>query len=158
MKQLLTFQPGVNMKTPLDSILAVSLFALCTGFAPIVLAIELQEGKWAVTTTTVSPMSPQPMEEYSENCIEDSNFDPVSEMMDQQMSSMCEVTVNANTASTLDADLSCNMQGAGTMTGKLAFSADGDSANGLIDMSMSFNGQTMAMSNTWKAEFLGACD
>lgn len=146
------------MKKHLDPVFAVSLFALFTGFAPLVLSIELQEGKWGVTTSSVSPMSPQPTEEYSENCVEDSTFDPVREMMDQEMSSMCEVTVNADTATSLDADLSCNMQGAGTMTGKLEFFVDGDSANGLIDMSMSFNGQTMTMSNTWKAEFLGACD
>lgn len=146
------------MKKQLDPVLAVGLFALFASYTPFAVSIELQEGKWGVTTTTVSPMSPQPREEYSENCIEDSNFDPVSEMMDEQMNSMCEITVNANTATNLDADLSCNMQGAGTMTGKLAFSVDDDSANGLIDMSMSFNGQTMAMSNTWKAEYLGACD
>ena len=138
--------------------LTAGIIALFASHTPSVLGIELQEGKWGVSTTTVSPMSPSPKEEYKEDCVVESTFDPIGEMMDEQMSSMCEVTVNADTSTRLDADLSCDMQGSGTMTGKLEFSVNGDSANGLIDMRMSFNGQTMAMTNTWEAQFLGACN
>lgn len=137
---------------------AASLLALMVWYAPFASGIELKPGKWGVTTTNVSPMSSQPVEQYIENCVAETSFNPIEEMMDQGMSSMCEVTVNSDSANNLDADLTCNMQGAGTMNGKLEFTVAGESASGAMDMSMSFNGQTMSMTSKWEASYLGACD
>lgn len=126
--------------------------------APLVQAFELEPGKWGVTTTIASPMSPQPQEEYTEQCVEESDFDPLAEMMDSQMSSMCELAVNTDSPTQLDADLTCDMPGAGTMSGNMEFRANGNSAEGEMRMSMAFNGQSIDMTNTWKARYLGACN
>ncbi len=134
------------------------LFTFCLGVPGLNLAVELEPGKWGITSSISSPMAPEPTTEYVEDCIEQSDFDPIAEMMEQGMSSMCEITVNEDSASRLDADLSCDMQGAGTMAGKIQFTANERSAQGDMQMSMSFNGQSINMANSWKAEYLGACD
>ena len=138
--------------------LLTSTLALLFLTSPLAQAFELKAGKWGVTTTIASPMSPQPQEEYTEQCIEDSDFDPLAEMMDSQMSSMCELKVNSDSPTRLDADLTCNMPGAGTMSGNMEFRANGNSAEGEMRMSMAFNGQSIDMTNTWEARYLGACN
>ena len=135
--------------------IALTILFFCQ---PAVYAFELEPGKWGVTTTIASPMSPQPQEEYTEQCVEDSDFDPLAEMMDSQMSAMCELTVNSDTPTRLDADLTCDMPGAGTMSGNMDFQASGNSAQGKMTMSMAFNGQTINMTNTWEARYLGVCN
>ena len=141
------------MKRAITSVLFFSLVA-----ATSAQAFELSPGKWGVTTTIASPMSPQPQQEYTEECVEDSDFDPLAELMDSQMSAMCELTVNTDSPTRLDADLSCNMPGAGTMSGKMEFTSNGNSAQGEMNMSMAFNGQSISMMNTWEAMHLGACE
>jgi len=103
-------------------------------------------------------MAPELTTEYVENCVEQSNFDPVAEMMEQGMSSLCEITINENSGSRLNADLSCNMQGVGNMTGNIQFTANDLSARGDMNMNMSFKGQSINISNSWVAKYLGSCE
>ena len=48
-------------------------------------SLELKPGKWGITSETASPMSAEPASQYSEEFIEDGNFDPLAEMMQSGM-------------------------------------------------------------------------
>jgi len=120
-------------------------------------SLELKPGKWGITSETASPMSAEPASQYSEECIEDGNFDPLAEMMQSGMAQQCKLTTHTNSATTLDADLDCAIPGAGSMTGKITFNVAGESASGGMNMSMDMGGQQLQMSSKWNGKYLGAC-
>jgi hypothetical protein len=144
----------MKSRTYYQAILALSVLTLMPGHSQ---ALELKSGKWGFNSTVVAPMSPQPIEEYTEQCIADEDFDPLAEMM-AAMEQQCEVTVKEDTATRLGVALQCTIPGAGAMTGDLEFSVDSSNANGQMQMNMNMGGQTVVISNTWKGEYLGACD
>jgi hypothetical protein len=143
--------------------MTLALYGLLCGFALTAIpagALEMPPGRWAINSETIAPMAPEPIVEYTEDCIED-NFDPVS-LIQAEMTEQCAITTNIDTATELDADLQCAIPGApagsGTVLGKLLFSVDGDNARGQMNMSINMGGQVMEMSSKWSAQRLGACD
>lgn len=134
--------------------LLLGALVLCSGTT---LALDMKPGKWGTTSTVETPMAPEPVVEYSEECVEE-GFDPVQDILDEGMGGQCDVTLNEDSSTVVDADMACEIPGAGPMTGNLHFTVNGDNASGSMLMSMNMGGQTMDTTVEFEAEYLGACD
>lgn len=139
-----------------EDVCKVAFLAAMLACSGTTLAVELKAGKWGTNSTVVVPMAQEPVTEYSEECVAE-DFDPVQEMLGE-MGDQCDITINEDTSTALNADMSCEVPGAGTMTGTLSFVINGDNATGSMLMSMNVGGMAMETSATFESEYLGACD
>ena len=130
-----------------------SLLLAVTGSAG---AFEIMTGKWQVETEMRNPMSPQPQLKTSTECITEESFDPAQAMM---QGGHCTITDKQDSADSVSWKFKCGGNDMPVYSGTGKFATSGKSANGEMQMSMVFNGQTMTMTNSWKGRHLGdKCD
>lgn len=123
--------------------------------APPVGALELREGKWRVTTTTQSPLSPRPETHTNEECVRGGDFNPAAKMSE---GSECRVLDSQNEADSLRWKMECFGEGMPAMNGEGWFETSGDAARGEMTMKVTFNDQTFEMKNTWEGQYQGPCE
>ena len=126
--------------------------ALCTPFAAQSDALPIHSGLWEITTTMNNPFTGAQTRTQQE-CVKEDTFDPESLMKDAQD---CRLNQSELKGDTLTFSMNCNMEGMqGSVSGR--FQADGDSAEGHMNISFSVSGQTMEMQNEWRGKRLGDC-
>jgi len=140
---------------PRETFVAV-VTVLSLSHSPLSLALELPEGKWGMNSETLTPMSAEPIKDYSEQCIED--FDPMQMLAESEMGAQCQVVPTVNTATEFNSNVSCDMGQAGSSSGTMRITVDGEEAKGEMEMSIAVAGQVMQLRNTWNGRRLGACD
>lgn len=80
-------------------------------------------------------------------------YDPAEEMGSDMD---CEVSESDLDGDTLTFSMSCNEQGM-QMTMNAVFQSDGDSAEGTMDVEMTFGGQTMTSDGSFSGNRIGDC-
>lgn len=117
-------------------------------------AIQIEPGKWELTTTATNPMSPQPQTEMLYQCMTDAQMSPEGFMGDADG---CTTSNVVSTDETMKWDMICDMDGA-QATGQAEFNSTGTSANGRMQITMEFNGQQMQFQRTWDGQRVGPCE
>lgn len=117
-------------------------------------ALQIEPGKWELTTTATNPMSPQPQTQVLFQCMTDAEMSPDGFMDDAEG---CTMTNVVSTDDTMKWDMLCDMDG-GQATGQAEFTSTGKTANGRMQITMEFNGQQMQFQRTWDGQHVGPCD
>lgn len=110
-------------------------------------ALKLETGMWEVTMQSTNPMTGQPMNETSRECIRDGEFDPVDQMAGD---ASCRVTDRKESGNSVTWKMECGGAGMPAFNSEGTFTSSGTSARGNMKMTMSMAGQTMVMQNTWQ--------
>ena len=134
----------------ISAVLTLALLAL-PGYAA---AIQIEPGKWELTTTASNPMSPQPQTEVRYECMTDSQILPQGLMGDADG---CTTSNVVSTDEIMKWDMSCDMDGS-QATGQAEFTSTGTSANGRMQITMEFNGHQMQFQRTWDGQRVGPCE
>ena len=120
-------------------------------------ALQLETGKWEISTQSSNPMTGQPLNETTTECIEDSQFDPTVDLVDDES---CTVTDKQESDDSVSWKMQCGgSDGMPVFSGEGTFTSNGTSAEGDMTMVMSMGGQTMEMSNHWSGNRISSeCD
>ena len=116
--------------------------------------IAIQPGKWELTMTVNAPMMPQDQVKTSVECINQDRISAKDMLQDQDACQIVDSSVEGDT-------LKWRMECPGPTGNAMAegfYTSQGDSMNGEMRMTMSMNGQTMTMNNTWNGRRIGDCD
>jgi hypothetical protein len=117
--------------------------------------IDIEPGKWEMTSTVTMTMLPTPQTSTVTECIREEELSPDHFNMDE--GNPCEisnVTIDDNTAKW---SIHCPSD-MGDMEGQWEFNSDGDSISGKGTMSANYGGQEMGFEMTWEGERIGDCD
>ncbi|MGB5474749.1 MAG: DUF3617 family protein [Gammaproteobacteria bacterium] len=120
-------------------------------------AVTLEPGKWEMSVTSQNPMTGQPVNRTSVECIEEGSYDPSQMMTDNQECRMLDMQDDGNSVTW---KMACSAgEGMPDMNAEGHFESQGKTASGEMVMSMSFNGMNMEIRNTWQGKFISAkCD
>lgn len=137
-----------------------TMIVLIAVTAPLEGGPKINAGKWEFKTTVTTPMSPQPKEMTNTRCItdEEASRDPLAAMLEE---SECKILTREESGDTIEFELECTGEMDMTMRGKGKFTADGSTATGNMEMTMTIpqmGGKTMKMSQEWEAKRIGDCD
>ncbi len=135
------------------SVLAFTLASLIFTSTVTADRLPINPGLWESTTTNFNPMTGQQESQSNVECETDDFFDPASMM---KQGDGCEVLESLLEGDTLTFDISCNMEG-GQMNMHGKYKSDGDNAQGVMEMEISFSGQTLNSTGTWAAKRIGDC-
>ena len=127
---------------------------ICMLFANSVSAdsLPIEPGLWEFTSTGTNPFTGQQESETETECVVEDEYDPAEEMEDEN----CEVGESDLDGDTLTFSMSCSMEG-GQMTMNAVFQSNGDSAQGTMNIEMTFGGQTMTSERSFSGDRLGDC-
>jgi hypothetical protein len=132
------------------SLLCLILIALC---APA-LAQEMEPGEWQFTTTTTSPMMPQPQVMNHSRCVTKEDSDPSRWADKQQAKSDCKVSPSKKSGGNYSWEVSCPSSGMrGTGTARVTRST----VDSELRLSGDMGGQKFEMLNKTTGKRLGAC-
>ncbi len=119
-------------------------------------ALKLETGMWEVTMKSTNPMTGQPMNETSRECIKDGKFDPVDQMAGDES---CRVTDREESGNSVSWKMECGGGGIPAFNSEGTFTSSGTTAEGNMKMTMSMAGQTMVMQNSWQGRHVSQkCD
>lgn len=136
--------------------LSVIGFALSLALPLTAGAIQFETGKWEVRMQSVNPVTGQPINETSFECIEDKNFDPAQAMMED---GICRIVDKQESNNSVSWKMQCGGGDMPTFSGEGRFISHGDSAEGEIYMVMTMGETTMEMRNNWSGRRVSAkCD
>lgn len=131
----------------LASALAILAYS-STAFAD---GVPITPGLWEIKTQN----SMLGTEDIDQQCMQDTVFDPVAILGDEDG---CEISNETVSGNTVGYDLACvDEQERGSATGHFSFTIDGDQGNGNVDMTFNIAGETMDMQYTMAAARLGDC-
>lgn len=100
-----------------------------------------------------NPMTGKPTTETTEECIEETTFEP-SRMVENAQG--CELTRDELKGKTLTFRMECSIEGTeATLDG--SYRADGDTGEGRMKMTMNMAGREISMDMEWTARRLGDC-
>ena len=137
-------------------LLSVTGFALSLSLPLTAGAIEFETGKWEVRMQSVNPVTGQPINETSFECIEDKNFDPAQAMMED---GACRIVDKQESNNSVSWKMQCGGGDMPTFSGEGSFISHGDSAEGDMRMVMTMGETTMEMRNNWSGKRVSAkCD
>lgn len=109
-------------------------------------------GKWEVKTVSKSSMMPKEKVTTQTECVkEDKN--PLEAIME---GGKCTVTKQETKGRTLTWEMECGQESSAKGTG--SFTADGDTGEGVMEMSMKVHNMEMNVKNTWTGKRIGDCD
>ncbi|MBN1495327.1 MAG: DUF3617 family protein [Spirochaetes bacterium] len=129
---------------------AVVLLTLLVGFACARPKINMNPGKWEITTRTTMPGIP-PRSVTHTQCIKSDDLLPMS----QDSKQTCRVTDTTISGNTVSWKISCGA-GASGMSGSGEVTYEGDSMRGSMVFTMKAYGTTMK--NTIAGRRIGDCD
>jgi hypothetical protein len=112
-------------------------------------AIQFETGEWKITMKSQNPMTGQPIEEVTVECIEDKNFDPAEDMMED---STCRILDKQESDNSLSWKIECGGGDMPVFHGEGTFESHGETADGAMKMTMSMGTATMEMHNQWHGE------
>ncbi len=136
--------------------LSVIGFALSLALPLTASAIQFETGKWEVKMQSVNPVTGQPINETSFECIEDKNFDPAQAMMED---GTCRIVDKQESNNSVRWKMQCGGGDMPTFSGEGSFISHGDSAEGEMHMVMTMGETTMEMRNNWSGRRVSAkCD
>jgi hypothetical protein len=138
------------MKFVVFALVSASLIFATTAIAD---RLPINPGLWESTTTNFNPMTGQQESQTNVECEVDNYFDPAATMEQGQG---CEIVESTLEGETLTFDVSCNVEG-GQMNMHGKYTSDGDNAQGVMEMEISFNGQIFNSTGTWAAKRIGDC-
>lgn len=119
-------------------------------------AIQLDTGKWKISMQSRNPMTGQPIDETSFECIDDENFNPAEEMMND---GTCRVTDMQESDNAVSWKIVCGGGDMPEFHGEGSFVSRGNSAEGEMKMIMKMGAHTMEMRNVWHGEKVSSkCD
>lgn len=136
--------------------LSVTGFALALVLPVTAGAIQFETGKWEVKMQSVNPVTGQPINETSFECIKDKNFDPAQAMMED---GICRIIDKREINNAVSWKIQCGGGDMPTFSGEGSFISHGDSAEGEMHMVMTMGETTMEMRNNWSGRRVSAkCD
>lgn len=136
-------------------IAGIALLAAPTLFAQSAAAKDgptMNPGKWEVKTVQTSSMMPKEKVTTLTECVKE-DMNPMQSIME---GGKCKVTKQETKGRTLTWEMECGEQHGATGTG--AFTADGDSGEGVLEMKMKVQSMEMTVKNTWAGKRIGDCD
>lgn len=119
---------------------------------------KFMTGKWKVTSTSYPPMGGKSKTKTSTECITEENADPSKTFLSGVTKDQCSVDEPTIDGDTVKWDMTCSGMPGGSAKGAAELTIQGKKAAGKMEMTMTFNGQTMEFKNTWTGEHVGACD
>lgn len=135
---------------------SVTGFTLLLALPLTAAAIQIETGKWEVRMQSVNPVTGQPINETSFECIEDKHFDPARAMMED---GVCRIIDKQENNNSVNWKIQCGGGNMPTYSGEGSFISHGDSAEGDMRMVMTMGETTMEMSNNWNGKRVAAkCD
>jgi hypothetical protein len=117
--------------------------------------LDIEPGKWEMTSTMTMTMFPAPQTFTVTECIEEDALDPDHFNMDQE--NPCEISDVSVDSGTARWSINCPTD-MGSMQGQWEFISEGDSISGNGTMSANYNGQEMGFEMTWEGKRVGDCD
>lgn len=119
-------------------------------------AIEFETGKWEVTMQSVNPLTGQPINETTFECIQNSTFDPAAAMMEDDT---CRLTDKQESDNSVSWKMECGGGGIPVFHGEGTFVSQGKTATGEMKMIMSTGGSSIEMRNQWHGRHISSkCD
>lgn len=119
-------------------------------------AIEFDTGKWQITMQSQNPVSGQPIIETTMECIKDSHFDPSTVMMED---STCRITDKKEDNNKVTWKMECGGNDMPAFHGEGTFVSRGSTAEGIMKVIMTMEGNTMEMQNKWHGRWVApSCD
>ena len=112
-------------------------------------ALQFETGLWEVTMQSMNPMTGQPINEITTECIKDRNFDPAEQMMED---GTCRIVDKQESKNTVTWKMECGGGDMPAFNGEGTFISHGDSAEGEMKMVMVMGTTTMEMRNNWKGK------
>jgi hypothetical protein len=138
-----------------DRVLRIASLAFVVTIGPVG-AMQLETGKWEITMQSSNPVTGQPINKTSTECIEDSNFDPAREMMEDNT---CRVTDKQENDNSVSWKVVCGGGNLPVFHGEGTFISHGKYAEGEMKMVMTMGANTMEMRNQWTGRHVGSeCD
>lgn len=133
------------------AVLSSAVVAIASSTAALAGGVPITPGLWEIKTHN----SMLGTEDVDQQCMQETVFDPVSILGQEDGCQISNETVSGNT---VDYDLACiDEQERGSATGHFSFTIDGDQGNGNVDMTFTIAGETMNMQYTMAAARLGDC-
>jgi hypothetical protein len=117
--------------------------------------LDIDPGKWEMTSTMTMTMFPAPQTFTVTECIEEEALDPDHFNMDQD--NPCEISDVSIDDVTAKWAITCPTE-MGSMKGQWEFTSKGDSISGNGTMSANYGGQQMGFEMTWVGKRIGDCD
>ena len=115
--------------------------------------LAIKPGLWRTTTQMSNPMGPGMTTRTTEECVEETSFDPVSMLQDAEG---CRITRNEVSENQVDFAMDCAMGGTqARVTGE--FQSQSDTGSGHMNMNLNGEGMKMEMQMNWTSERLGDC-
>ncbi|MGB5261705.1 MAG: DUF3617 family protein [Gammaproteobacteria bacterium] len=119
-------------------------------------AIEFDTGKWEITMQSQNPVTGQPINETTMECIKDRHFDPAKVMLEEDT---CRVTDKKESNNIVTWRVECGGDDMPEFNGEGTFVSRGSTAEGMMKMTMTIGGNTMEMQNKWHGKRVAAtCD
>jgi hypothetical protein len=119
-------------------------------------AIEFETGKWEITMQSQNPVTGQPINETTMECIKDSHFDPARVMLEDDA---CRITDKKDSDNIVTWKMVCDGGDMPDFNGEGTFISRGNSAEGMMKMTMTIGGNTLEMQNKWFGRRVAAtCD
>ena len=144
----------MNMNTSCKSGLFGCLLLAAAGAQ----AVQLEPGKWEMAVTSQNPMTGQPINRMTVECIREGAYDPSQMLMENQECRMLDMQDDGDTV-TWKMECSSGEEGMPDMIGEGRFVAQGKTASGEMVMKMSFNGMNMELKHSWQGRFISTqCD
>lgn len=130
-------------------------FALLPGAAHAEETLKIEPGLWETTTSTESPMFPQPQVRTNESCVtpDQAEFNPQRLV---QEAKECSITDQSRDGNKINWSMICKTQmGEATATGSAE--VNGNRGNGNMVMNMNLGGTPMSLTTTWESRRVGEC-
>ena len=116
-------------------------------------SVKIVPGKWQVTSTTITPMTPKGLTNTTTDCMTDREFNPAKQL---GQNSDCKVIQSSAEGGTVRWTMSCNTE-MGPATGRGSFTSGGDSASGQMVVNLEFQGQPVEFDTRWEGKRIGDC-
>jgi hypothetical protein len=139
---------------PLRKVLSgVAGLALALALSLTADAMEIETGLWEIHMQSVNPVTGQPINETTIECIEDKNFDPARTMMED---GACRIVDKQESNNSVSWRMQCGGGGMPTFSGEGSFISRGDTAEGGMRMVMTMGEITLEMRNNWRGKRISA--
>ncbi len=122
-----------------------------TGTGALADTFQIDPGLWEFTAETSIGIPGR--SHVTQQCIQNSDFDPRSMNAENEG---CQITEQTVEASKMSFAMSCNQSG-GSMNMRGVYESFGDSLIGTVNMEMKFGEQTMKQRIVWKGERVDDC-
>lgn len=138
------------------SLFYACLFGLLASTVTVHAAVvEIQPGKWKMTSNTVMPMLAQPRVDQRSQCIQQSTFDPMQAFSKVEQ---CKVDVVEQTSRRLKMNVSCAGEGMPPLSGHLVFQYTKSTMDGEMHLETMMQGMPFIVDTTITGVRVGECD